>query len=389
VLLCCLGTVALAAEPAQGRADKPSTHWLRQLQSADAKEREDAVRELGSRLASIQLPEKQSVVSGLRHAMEDPIPLVRREAARSLSGLDTVDKELLAALRKAAKDPDARVCVAAQGALWKYTKEEASLVAIMGALKDQSPAVRGDVVFALETFAPSRKTVTVLITIISKDPNRDVRRSAGVALNRLCAQLHGAAREAVPALVELLDNDDEYLRGCELGALGRIDREAKAALPAVIRALKARQRFAAWALGRIGSDGKTVVPALVEALSDKDHPSRVDAAYALGTLGGDAKPAVPALRKATEDKSVHVRVAARLALWRATGDEKQVALAFTDAAEKKSSAEIDGVVWLGGLDPPAVSVLVDLLKHPTAKSRTAAALAMGTLDEPASKRFQR
>ena len=62
-----------------------------------------------------------------------------------------------------------------------------------------------------------------------------------------------------------------------------------------------------------------------------------------------------------------------------------MALAFTDAADKKSSAEINGVVWLGGLDPPAVPVLVDLLKHPTARIRTAAALAMGTLDEPASK----
>ena len=42
-------------------------------------------------------------------------------------------------------------------------------------------------------------------------------------------------------------------------------------------------------------------------------------------------------------------------------------------------------MWLGGLDPPAVSVLVNLLDHPTPSIRIAAALAMGTLEEPASK----
>ena len=185
VLLCCLGTVALAGQPAQGGAGKSVNHWLRQLQSADAKEREDAARELGLRLASRKLEEKETVVSDLRNTLEDPVPLVRREVALSLSRLGSVDKKTLAALRKAAKDSDARVCVAAQGALWKFTREEASLVAIMGALRDQSPAVRGDAVSALETFVSNQKTLAVLVTVISKDPNREVRRSAGVAVNRL------------------------------------------------------------------------------------------------------------------------------------------------------------------------------------------------------------
>lgn len=69
-----------------------------------------------------------------------------------------------------------------------------------------------------------------------------------------------AAREAVPALIETLRDENES---------------------AVVR------QWAAWSLGQIGPDARGAVPALVEALGDASPNVREAAAEALEKIRGE------------------------------------------------------------------------------------------------------
>jgi 3-methyladenine DNA glycosylase AlkC len=72
--------------------------------------------------------------------------------------------------------------------------------------------------------------------------------------------------------------------------------------------------IAARSLARFGPEAKAAVPALIEALKDEDKATRVSAASSLGQIGPAAKDAVPALIEAVKDKNVFVSSSAASAL---------------------------------------------------------------------------
>ena len=71
---------------------------------------------------------------------------------------------------------------------------------------------------------------------------------------------------------------------------------------------------AALALGGIGPAAKDAVPALIIALKDEEENIRLTAALALGDNGPAAKDAVPALTKWLKDENEDERKAAQAAL---------------------------------------------------------------------------
>lgn len=73
--------------------------------------------------------------------------------------------------------------------------------------------------------------------------------------------------------------------------------------------------LAATALGAVGEGTKDAVPDLIQALQDQDISVRYYAAYALGKIGEDAKDAVPVLIQALQnDHNVRGRDNATIAL---------------------------------------------------------------------------
>jgi HEAT repeat protein len=58
-------------------------------------------------------------------------------------------------------------------------------------------------------------------------------------------------------------------------------------------------------------DIKEAVPALIEALNDSDYEVRIWSMAALGSLGPAAKEALPALKQATKDKDEGIRGSAK------------------------------------------------------------------------------
>jgi HEAT repeat protein len=130
----------------------------------------------------------------------------------------------------------------------------------------------------------------------------------------------GAVPSRIPALITALGDKDADVRRGAARALGRIGKEAVAAVPALTEALGDEnwevREAAAQALGGIGKGAGAAVPALAKALTeDPDEAVRQNAAWALGRIGKGAEAAVPALTiAAREDEDEAVRRSAAQAL---------------------------------------------------------------------------
>jgi hypothetical protein len=112
-------------------------------------------------------------------------------------------------------------------------------------------------------------------------------------------ELGPSAACAVPELSRMLDQN--LSRNCSSGVaivLGNIGPDAKAAVPALLRAAVSTNNFAHYyefkALGQIHADPDSVVPVLIRVISNAPK-DRIYAVTALRQFRGDAKPAVPAL----------------------------------------------------------------------------------------------
>jgi len=121
-------------------------------------------------------------------------------------------------------------------------------------------------------------------------------------------------RDAIPELVEGLEDKDEAVRREAARALGKIG--ATAAVPSLVVALSDApddlvRASAAEALGRIGSRATVAIPALIAALKHADDGVCEAAACALVKIG---LPAAPALIEAVtdDDRRLHLRAAAVL-----------------------------------------------------------------------------
>jgi hypothetical protein len=78
---------------------------------------------------------------------------------------------------------------------------------------------------------------------------------------------------------------------------------------------------AAYAIGGMGPAAKAAVPALIEALKDPEPTVRFPVCIALREIGPEAKNAVPALTEALDDRSDDVAAMARKALIAITGED--------------------------------------------------------------------
>jgi HEAT repeat protein len=149
------------------------------------------------------------------------------------------------------------------------------------------------------------EAVPDLIQLLQRGDSDD-RSDAAVALDRIVAgSPYGlpaaVTRDLVPPLIELLRGEDAGVWGPAARILGKIGPEARQAVPALIELLQRGDRDArdaAWALGGIGPEARAAVPALIELLQRGDRDARKDAAVALGRIGGQV--AVAALLEVLE-----------------------------------------------------------------------------------------
>jgi HEAT repeat protein len=144
----------------------------------------------------------------------------------------------------------------------------------------RSPWERQQVVAALRKLGTrARDAVPALVRLLD-DPDPGLREAAASALGR-CGV---GVPETVPGLARALDDEDLNVRWAVDAALLEIGPDAADAVPALIRVLRdpARREWASWVLYNIGAPA---VPALVDTLWSPVPDVRRSAAFALRGMG--------------------------------------------------------------------------------------------------------
>ena len=109
-------------------------------------------------------------------------------------------------------------------------------------------------------------------------------------------------------LVHDLRSEKSQVRVEAADAMGAMKAEAKAAIPNLISALSEENFWAASAItDALSTIGAPAVPAVVDVLENGQGMVRVRAIMVLRGMGPTAKAAVPALRKALQDKTPRIR----------------------------------------------------------------------------------
>lgn len=172
------------------------------------------------------------------------------------------------------------------------------------------------------------------------------------------------ARDALPTLVEVLDDPNPRVREAVAQAIGQMGPDALPSLAVMLRHPdKYVRRHAVWALGKLGPLARPLLPNLCQSLKDPDPRTATGAAQTLGQMGADAADAVPALAEAMRGTNI---VLCRLAA-KALSQIGLPALATLMAHLRHSDPFVRGeaalaIGWMGPVARPAVPYLADIVR---------------------------
>ena len=161
---------------------------------------------------------------------------------------------------------------------------------------------------------------------LRKNPNAE--RSPRFYAVRALGEIGEPAKDAVPAVIEALKDEESWVRLWAAVTLYRIDKSnLNMALSVLMKALRDNDRYIRNRAGNaLWEIGKPAVPAVIEALRSANSEVRSHAAKALEHMGEAAKDAVPALIEALSDENEMVRMRAVLALKKIGTPEAMVAV---------------------------------------------------------------
>ena len=184
-----------------------------------------------------------------------------------------------------------------------------SVTALVQALKDERGEVRAAAASALVRIGSL--TVPNLIQSL-KSEDAIVRSTAAYVLGRI------GEPDAIPALVQALNDKRWEVRQNVVSALGEIDQSSQVVVLTLIQALSDEhinvRIWAASTLGQIGAPAEAAIPGLAHVLNHQQVTLRGTAAKALGQIGVPTQTAVAALINALNDESPWVRANAAYAL---------------------------------------------------------------------------
>jgi HEAT repeat protein len=148
------------------------------------------------------------------------------------------------------------------------------------------------------------------------------------------------------------------------------------------------QGQAAQMLGALGPKAKAAVPALIQALKKGNGQVVYYATSALGQIGA---PAVPALKEAIKDKSPRLRASAAAALANVRPTPKGTVTLLIRLLKDDKSANVRGaaaraLIPVREKAKTAVQPLLQALKDPSPSVRASAGTALKWIDPEAAKR---
>jgi HEAT repeat protein len=356
------------------------------LRDPDSLVRAEAAQDLG------QLgPVARAAAADLRRALKDDDVYVRIHAAVAAALVEPASAPPLATLVEALQDSKEDVRVAGIAVLASLAQRgRPAIPALIGALSDPEDRVRRAAALALGELAPERMRATpgpeiaALARALQKDESLDVRHMAVRALGNYGSEAWAAA----PALRQALCDEAPRVARDAADLLARFGAPAADMLAAAVQDPQATDR--AWSvrcLGEIGPKARAAIPALMGALKEEKTDLRLEAAWALLRIapGPGRKAAVPVLLALLKEPSLGLR-ANVLATLEDVGPDKAVVQAlcpliakwredgFIDNSHRWHAEEI-----LGKMGPDAVEavpVLRAALQHGDAYIRQNAAVAL-------------
>ena len=216
----------------------------------------------------------------------------------------------LATAIKDLASPKESVQIAAADSLGAMGENAVEAVPLLSkALGEKSAMVRAHAARALGRIGEAAKDAGPALAELVADPNDDVRRSALNALRKIKPDRD----KTLPIISQALAHADPSTR---VHALQSIADMGEAAVPALIKALEHSEGkyWALLVLGELGPKAKDAVPGMAKLLNDDSVQVRREAVMALGMVGKDAESAVPQIAKALDDEQMAVRYGAAFAL---------------------------------------------------------------------------
>ena len=218
------------------------------------------------------------------------------------------DEPCIARRRRTPSDETAKLQTIDQ--LGSRGRKAATVASLVEMLQDASPNVRAHAAHALGVIgSPATSAVPALANLL-KDADETVRRQA----IRAIMTIHPGPKVTVPLAVKLLEEDADP--GVRMRVLTAISEVGAKAVPGLIEALKNDKAayWACLVLRDIGPAAKDAVPALTEKLQDPHPEIRREVILTLAAMDDAAAPAVEQIAAALEDE--HTRTAATYALAR-------------------------------------------------------------------------
>jgi HEAT repeat protein len=231
-------------------------------------------------------PEAAEAVPELARLLGDPNPGMRAIAARALGGIGRASRPAVPALKAMLKEDPPLLRLVAADALSRIDADVSEALALLRdvlAVQKTEPGLR---------FAES---------IELPEGVKDLRVYPDISVAEGIARF---GERAAPMLADLLDDvdldewsADNVSAQCGSEArvqaallLARLGPEAKAAVPALVRALKDRDPFireaAASALGRVGPAAKDAAPDLIRLLEQQNRSASVEGAWSSSPRAG-------------------------------------------------------------------------------------------------------
>jgi len=369
--------------PSSLGADQSVDSLVQQLKAPEAEKRSAAAMELAN-LGEEAAP----AVAALQAGLKDQDPMVRAHCARALGHIGKpAAMPAVEALALQLADPDIHARRAAMHALRMIKPGPDKVVPLMlKALGDKEPAV---VLNALHTLAEVGEPAVAPMIEALKDDRTDYW--ACIVLS----EIGPAAKDAVPQLIEKLNDDEQEVRMEVAMTLAAIGPAAEPAIPKLTEMLKDPEsgvRLAAiYALGAMGPKAKSATAALEPGLKSKDLFTATLTTLALARIqeGDEAyqtklkKEMLPTVFEAVKDKNRKVRIAAVQALNTLNPGPQVVIPAFARMIKTADAETISNVVEaVSTLGTKAVPGLINGLA--VKEVRQQAAEALGRIGEPAA-----
>ena len=260
--------------------------------------------------------EVRTAVAMMLEVLKSDDPRACSGAVQCLIDLDAGPEIMLPAIEETLEDADEETAKAVLDTMAASAGPEA-VPRLLNALKHKG--VRPYAAYILGQLGPAAKPAVGALADMLDDESPEAQREALFAL----AEIGAEAKAAVPAIARLIEEREGPICYGACYALGRIGPAATEAKPCLLEQLAGDDEFlplvSAWALARIDPESAETaaktVPILIGGLQAELPKERFEAAATLKLLGPLAKPAAEALRKAAaEDEDEQVRRMAAEAL---------------------------------------------------------------------------